>query len=371
MDNFSDHTFWGKLRKQIFNFFSFLFLTISQGCSPFSGTVDEPVSDSYYYSKLKNDVHYSPMGNWFELGNSPLKADVASFKVLARDFGKDKNHLYFKDQIIDSEVDKATFLVKDNFYCFDKNHVYIPADYMPLDLRSEQSGNNQLWKIDKARPETFEVIDSDWAKDGIHFFYNYKAVDVDYSTFVVINEHFAKDSINIYLLKSFEIRRAKNIDPAKVHKIDNRYIADDRFLYDFQEYINGNLADSLNTIAFQSLENLKILQEEYLLIDNKVVYDGFEITDADRATFEIVKAPYTKDKNRVYYSGIVIKDADPQTFEVFEYLIYTKDKNSVYYAGEKLPQADVKTFGPSGDKYSLMYKDKNHTFRGNEIVTED
>ncbi|RLK02522.1 hypothetical protein C8N27_1664 [Tenacibaculum discolor] len=35
---------------------------------PFAGPVDKSISDSYYYSKSKRNICYSPMGNWFELG---------------------------------------------------------------------------------------------------------------------------------------------------------------------------------------------------------------------------------------------------------------------------------------------------------------
>ena len=62
----------------------------------FSGAVDEDKSDSYYYSYDKQQIRYSPMGNWFELGNTLIEgADVETFEVLARDFAKDKNNIYF------------------------------------------------------------------------------------------------------------------------------------------------------------------------------------------------------------------------------------------------------------------------------------
>ncbi len=348
--------------------FLFIMAIISQACSPFAGPVDKSISDSYYYSKSKNNICYSPMGNWFELGNTKINADVESFKVLGRDFGKDKNHLYFKTHIIDNEVDVSTFYVhKDNYICFDKDHVYLAVNYLPQDIQEESQGKKHLWKIAKANPNTFQKIDNDWSKDDKFYFYNYKPVNVDYNSFTIINSNFVKDKNNVYSLKSYKLL-ASTIDPATTKKINNRYIADKNNIYDFQEYQNGKMVDSLISIPYQNINNLTVLKDKFLLFDNKVVYDGVKIENADPASFEIIQFPYSKDKNNVFYHGDIIEKADPNTFSIFKTSFYSKDKNHVFVYGKLLKDADVATFGPVNKKHSLLYKDKNHTYRGDQIV---
>ncbi|MCQ0110569.1 DKNYY domain-containing protein [Zhouia amylolytica] len=344
---------------------------LAQACSPFSGPVDKSVSDSYYYSKTKKDICYSPMGNWFELGNTKLNADVNSFSVIGRDFGKDKNHLYFKYHIIDNEVDTASFRVSDDDYlCFDKNNVYVAFSYSSIAFRDANQENKHLWKITDADPKTFTRIDHNWAKDDAHYFYNHKPVAVDYPTFTILNSNFAKDKDSVYALKSYQLLSITSADPASTIVINDRYIADKNAVYDFQEYQNQKITDSLSSIPYQSLKDLRILMDQYLIFDSKVVYDGVLIDKADAATFEIIEHPYTKDKNHVFYYGTLMESADTNTFEVFENKIYAKDKDQIFAYGKPLKEADVTTFGPSENKHSLLYRDKNHTYRGDEILLE-
>ncbi|TDQ27519.1 DKNYY domain-containing protein [Tenacibaculum caenipelagi] len=349
--------------------FLFFIAIISQACSPFAGPVDKSVSDSYYYSKSKSNICYSPMGNWFELGNTKLNADVKSFKVLGREFGKDKNHVYYKSHIIDNEVDIATFYVdKDNYICFDKNNVYVAFNYLPYDFNKANQEKNHLWKVAKANPETFQKIDYDWSKDDNHFFYNYVPIDADYTSFKVLNENFAKDKNKVYSLKTYELLPALTIDPATTKKINDRYIADKNNIYDFQEYQNSELVDSLISIPHQNIDDLKILEDKFLLFDNNVIYDGVKIKNVDVSSFQIIQFPYSKDKNHVFYYGDIIEKADPKTFSILETSFYAKDKNHVFVYGKLLKEADVATFGPTNEKHSLLHKDKNHTYRGDEIV---
>lgn len=349
----------------------FIMAIISQACSPFAGPVDKSISDSYYYSKSKRNICYSPMGNWFELGNTKINADVESFKVLGRDFGKDKNHLFFKTHIIDNEVDTATFYVDDdNYICFDKDNVYRALNYLPHDFTQTNQEKKHLWKVAKANPKTFQKIDSDWSKDDKHYFYNYVPIDVDYNSFTILNKSFAKDKNQVYSLKNYELL-ASTIDPTTTKKINSRYIADNNNIYDFQEYINGEKVDSLTSIPYQNIDNLTILEDKFLLFDNKVMYDGIIIEKADASSFQIIQFPYSKDKNHVFYHEEVIEKADPKTFSVFETSYYSKDKNYVFVYGKLLKDADVATFEPVNKKHSLLYKDKNHTYRGDEIVRDN
>ncbi|UII33526.1 DKNYY domain-containing protein [Fulvivirga ulvae] len=347
----------------------FIFSAIGQACSPFAGPVDKEKSDSYYYSKLKREIRYSPMGNWFALGNSKVdSADVSSFEVIDRDFGKDKDHIFYQDHIIDGEVDRETFKVKE-FLCFDKNGVYLPVRYIADDLREKVPDGRYMFAIVEANPKTFVKLDQDWSKDDASYFYNYQKVDVDYQTFEVINGHFAKDKNKVYLLKSFSIRESA-IDPATAQKVDERYIVDKDSIYDFQQYLNGVEVDSLVSFKCYDSNSINFLGENFLLFDDKVVYDGVELPGVDSRSFRVVKNYYSKDKNRVYCGNRVIDGADPESFEVFEHMFYSKDKYNVYGDGIVIKEADAETFEPVNTDKSVLYKDKNHTYQWGKITDE-
>jgi hypothetical protein len=342
---------------------------IGQACSPFFGAVDEKISDSYYYSSSKKEIRYSPMGNWFELGNTKLEADANSFTVMAREFGRDKDHLFYKYHIIDGEVDKVSFSIKDRL-CFDQTHVYVPYDYISFSFRESIQKKNHLMLIEGANPKTYETLENNWSKDDEHYFYYFQQVSVDYRTFKPVNPHFVKDKNKVYLLKSFSLIES-SIDPHTAKRLDDRYILDKDNVYDFQIYHDGEQVDSLISIRYKDIARIKIIEKEYLIVDDRAFYDGFEIDGVDVESFKVMSSSYyATDKNQAYHLGKVIKGADPATFTVFDHVYYSKDKSHVYGNGVVIEEADVKTFGPVDDKYSLLYKDKNRVFRGNEIVED-
>lgn len=73
------------------------FCVLLQACfSHFLGEVDEHVSDSYYYVKETGEIVYFPGGDLTDTNYEILDADKATFRPIARDFGKDKNHIFYK-----------------------------------------------------------------------------------------------------------------------------------------------------------------------------------------------------------------------------------------------------------------------------------
>ncbi|WP_422359667.1 DKNYY domain-containing protein [Reichenbachiella sp.] len=336
-------------------------------CRPFSGPVDEALSDSYYYNRDKSDIQYSPMGNWFELGNTKMNADVASFKVLGREYAKDKNRVYFKAEDITAEVDHATFRVADHIG-YDESYVYVANDYARSRLSDKPMPKETMLKVESANPATFEIIDYDWSKDDKLFFYNYRPVKADYASFEILNNVCSKDKNNVYLHKEDELITSP-IDVASVKVINDHYVADKDHLYSYSNWIE-DLDSALIKIPVKDLETLRIMEHNYLLVDDKVYHDNQLMPMADRATFKLWKDTYYgADKNYIYYSGQPIEGADLETFYVYDYPAYAKDKNNAYFDGKVLEGVDLETFGPK-DADGFIFKDKNHVYRGNEIVTE-
>lgn len=335
----------------------------------FSGHVNEALSDNYYYNGNKSTIQYSPMGNWFELGNAKMDADVASFEVLDSDYGKDKDKIFFKSIDVSSEVDYATFRAKERF-AYDQDHVYVAYDHLPYGLREDISPTKTLMVIEGADPVSFENIDYDWNKDDKTYFYNYQAVQVDRASFEILNEAASKDKYTVYFHRKNDIVASSAIiDVASVEAINEHYIADKDLLYSYN-YLAEDSEKAMTTFPVRDAETIMVLEHNYMLIDDGVYHDNKLMPMADRATFRIWKDTYyAADKNHAYYSEKPIEGADVETFHVFSYQAYTKDNNNVYFSGKKMEGVDLATFGPKEDE-SFFYKDKNHTYSDDEIVTD-
>ncbi|MGL1885042.1 MAG: DKNYY domain-containing protein [Reichenbachiella sp.] len=342
---------------------------IGQACSPFSGAVNEAISNNYYYSKSGKQIRYSPAGNWFELGNSEVTADATSFTPLESDFAKDKDHIFFKEHIIDEEVDVPSFRVVDRLG-FDKGHVYIPLEYMAYSFRDTLSTSQKMFVLEGADPATFtETEDWDWGKDAKNWFYGYKMIAVDYESFTPVNDLFCKDDYQVYIRRSFDLLQSK-IDPKTFEVINERYVADEMYIYDFVEWHDGEEVNRLNKFSYQSLQSIEFSHDDnYLYFDNSVIYDGALIEDANRKDFKVFESAtkaYAKDEHHVFYDGHKIVDADVGTFRLYDNDQYGRDEDWVYYLGEKMEGVDVETFGPIDDE-KWIYRDKDHIYVGDEI----
>lgn len=336
-------------------------------CRPFSGPVDEALSDNYYYNRDKSAIQYSRMGNWFELGNTKMNADVASFEVLGLEYAKDKDRVYYKAEDITAEVDHATFRVVD-YIGYDKSHVYVAQEFAHGRMSEKPMPKETMLKIEGANPDTFEFIDYDWSKDDKLYFYNYKAIAVDYASFEILNDVSSKDKNTVYLHKQDEIIPS-SIDVASIQVIDDHYIADKDYLYSYSNWLE-DMEEALIKIPVKNLESISVMKHDYLLVDDKVYHNNQLMPMADRGSFKFWKDTYYgADKNHIYYLGKPMEGVDMETFHVYEYQAYTKDKNNAYFDGQVLEGVDLATFGPK-DADGLLFKDKNHVYRGGEVVTD-
>ena len=351
-----------------------IFSFIGQACSPFSGPVNKEISDNYYYSKTKSEIRYSPMGNWFELGNTKIEgADVATFQPLSRDFAKDHQRAYFKEHSLEKEVDFGSFDLIDSDYvrlCKDKDHVYLPIDHIAYEKREGFKEDQILSIIEGADPATYEESeDWDWAKDAQNWFYRYKKIDVDYETFEPINENFCKDKHTVYLRK-WDKLLVSEIDASSFKTINDRFVADSEYIYDFVTWEDQIEVDKVNKFTYKSFASVDHSHEDkYLYFDQSVLYDGKLIREVDRKTFKVMDRgfdDYATDNRHVYFQGAIIDGADVKSFKLYENEIYARDHERVYHLGKEMKGVDLETFGPK-DKDKWIYRDKNHIYVGGEI----
>lgn len=341
---------------------------IGQACNPFSGAVNKEISNNYYYAKADSQIRYSPGGNWFELGNSKVDADPQTFIPLSSDFAKDKNHIFYKDIIIDDEVHVASFKAVNHF-ALDKDHVYIPVDKIAYSVQDTLPRTKKMFVLEGADPETYyETDDWNWSKDAKNWFYHYKKIDVDYASFTPMNDSFCKDDYTVYLRTYFDLIPCE-IDPQTFKILNNRYAADSNNIYDFVAWADGEKVNQLNKFSYKHKESIKFLNDDYLLFDNSVIYEGLLIKGANPSYFKVLESPskaYAIDDAHVFCNGKIIVDADIKTFKLYDNDQYSSDKNWVYYFGKKIEGADVETFGPK-DHDKWIYRDKNHIYVGDKI----
>lgn len=349
--------------------FFLLPVLLLQACfSRFSGEVDKDISDSYYYAKRSGEIVYSPMGNWFELGYDKMDADIATFKPIARDFGKDKNHVYYKSSPL-PEADYATFVV-ENDIIKDKNHVYA-LDYSDLVI------------IKDADPLSFHYLASKndysrkWAKDDFNYFLYNKKVDVDYKSFrelkneIVVDKRFIYDIVNIQ--ENQEIGNAEY----GLERIDS-VIGEIQELTDVYARMGNNIYanhshSGFQKIAFDSITAVEVIVTEHIVVNETLLIKGekFPFAAVDIASFENVGGSepyeYTRDKNHIYYEGKVLPNADLATFQIIKWG-YGKDKKNVYFLETIVEGADPETFIYDEKKFDFV--DGKNIYRAGKIFRQ-
>lgn len=332
----STHSRFMTPRLTMKTFFKILFaplLWLVHACSPLGNPVDEKKSDNHYYNKKKTDIRYSPMGNWFELGNSPMHADVESFEVLTRFIGRDKNQAYFKEDAIDpSRIDLSSFFVKANDKMddigFDKSHVYVFTK-----VYGTQKESPKITIVEGADPKTYERTDWDWANDGKNHFYRNQLISVDFNSFRPLSESFSKDKDSAYFQRSGFFRAIKaDVESFKVlHKY---YYAQDKHHVFYAAFAEQETDPELLLVPIKEGEKVTLLNEAYIQIGNRI-YFGATPLPLNVESIEILSTYYIKDEDKVYYQDHLLEDADAETFgPIGEYQI--GDKNGPFRAGERL-----------------------------------
>lgn len=305
--------------------------------------VDKTISDSYYHHQHKNKIIYSPMGNWFELGYKELNADPSTFIVLARDYGKDKNNIYWKGVV--QTVDHGSFVIDEHGTPKDALHVYYDRGYQP-----------QLAIIADADPESFkpyklpqENYNQQWARDNKAIYLYGRKVNVDAKTFMRINQSFAADSQAIYaIVYDNRLQTGTGETNTNVVRQAQRPLGNPESINDFYVRFGNTLMHSswknpFSSIEFDVIDTITLINERNIVVNNVLISDGKTMKGVDVNTVEIINRDLIKDKTNVYFDKEKIEGADASTIvSVSEF--YSKDKNSVYYKTKRLNGTTPATF---------------------------
>ncbi|MBX2897620.1 MAG: DKNYY domain-containing protein [Cyclobacteriaceae bacterium] len=304
--------------------------------------VNAALSNSYYHHKWKNKIIYSPMGNWFELGYTELDADPESFSVLSGEFAKDKQQVYWRDNV--QKVEHASFTI-DNGIPKDALRVYYDFGYQ-----------DSLHIIEGADPQSYEVYKLvkewdyyTWGRDKNAVYLNGKKIDVDRATFTVLNATLATDSTNLYIIKrdysqvggsQAEVQVIKKaIHPGGLpHVISENYVQFGNML------VASNWKVDFSLLTFDKIEAIKIIDERNVVVNETIfVSDGERIDDVDIPSLEILNRDFIKDKQQALYDRKKITGADGASFTPV-YEEYSKDKTHVFYKDQILTGANPATF---------------------------
>lgn len=338
-----------------------ILLTIIISVTRFFKRLEKPVnkdlSDSYYYHARKDIIVYSPMGNWFELGYTETTADRESFQVLSREFGKDKQTVFWKGE--PQAVDYTTFRIDEFGIAKDAKHVYYT-----------NSIGKKIAIISGADPKTYrpyrlpqETYNQSWGRDHQFVFLYGNKVDVDGKTFVRINQSLGHDSRYYY---SVVYNSGLAEDNTRVIKQDTYPGGQAEPVNDFYARVNNSIIHSnwkneFSAISFQSVDTIRIIDERHLVVNDSLLRDGTLLPDVDVATLEIIARDFMKDKFNVYFDTEKIAGADPATFS-FVFENYSKDIQHVYYKTGILP-------GVNPQKLTVNYS--NNTVSDGTLIFND
>jgi hypothetical protein len=273
-------------------------------------------------------------------------ANLESFVVLENErFAKDKNNVYFYSDVI-KKADPESFVSLERNYGKDKDFVYwqrsvVPRDYEDIGI--------------KADPESAKVLDNGFINDGRNLFSQSEIVEAE-------------------VLDCDEIISAENTEeePRKnyvIHvPIGGNMANAENAEAEPREYCGRQYLENLEI----ELDDIETFADTYIRIADRIYYiespwrDLFNfmssgdneralhiVENADLETFAL--APETsknyrsmmifghyqtiaKDKNNVYCKGRILESADPDTIERLKSSGFHKDKQRVYNSSCEIVQ---------------------------------
>ncbi len=368
-----------------------------------------------YYNRLKKKLNSAFTNSKTKKENTDKLPTIYTFPNSENTTIKKGKNVYMNDELL-SFIDAASFVIFNNDYAKDKNHVY---------LIYESSKSVSFNSIKNADPNTFKIIENDfdaYCSDKNSVFHHLNTIETaDPTTFKVINKTISKDKNTLF----FNGKKLKNIKPSHnntFQKIDKRY-------YRYGNKICYISYDGDNTLVGDQFDQFKVLNYYYALNNKNLIYKGkrIGILENNEVISEVKGHYLITSNNTIYYYGNKIEleksnwlrklgntsyltdgeliytntmqklpnvkltsllttigyneylvfnngtaiyndtliNVDIETFEQFR-LYYAKDKNHVYYRGEKT-NLDSKTFFKYDGNFT---SDKNGVYYYNSLIPE-
>ena len=286
--------------------------------------IDPEKSGGYCWGKFDKQKIYFASGGMSSV--EIVGADIETFLVVNDLYAKDKNHIYFEGRQMIG-VDVNTFYIDDSVVKDDKQVYFLPWGY-----------DEDILVVEGADPLTYKRLAeySSWGKDHAHYYFGSFKLDVDFDTFTFLGSAWAKDVNHLYRLTSegVEIIDA-HIDAIEL--ISDDVVRDDERVF-FNGYMQGDddpEGSQLNSFKYNSNVPLEILSDAHIRHDGRIYYYGLP-TDIDAESFRAfthegkrLLCGYSKDKNHVYLHNKKLESIDAATF-TYDHNDNFVDKNNHY-----------------------------------------
>lgn len=235
----------------------------------------------------------------------------------------------------------------------------------------QKDGNKVLFN-GKEVSKNLQVLNKVFAKDDTTAYFKTYSIDgADITTFIALDEHYAKDkntvyycdeyreSQNYYLTKRSTITQITQAQPASFAILTDGYAKDN-----LRAYFEGI------GFAVKDIETLAVINARFVKDQWQVYFEQKPIKGSDVQSFRILNRNYAQDTANAYYygypsevnSGIHAIPCNSASFTLLDYP-YSKDDASVFYVYGKMTGADAKTFsvlknGFSKDQKSVFFESK-------------
>lgn len=293
----------------------------------------------------------------------------ALFLVLACQPSKEKNKstreselgftikgdtIRYYDEII-ADVDLLSFVVIDDYFFKDNDHVYYFNSYRESSTYF-LTKKHVVIKLDSADAGSFVSLGEGYARDKHQVWYKDQRFHVkDRGSLTVLNHHFIKDNISAY-----NDRKEIKGSHGATFELINSYYAKDSLRYYFLNPEGGEF--SVTSIPCDH-STFTPLEYPYSKDKSHVFYRNEIIQDASPQHFIIIGHPYSSDSESVYYRDKKIPGADPATFTLFKEnestlgeMVYAKDKNGIYCNEHHFHGIDISSFRILNEKYTIDKK---------------
>ena len=165
--------------------------------------------------------------------------------------------------------------------------------------------------------------------------------------FYLINDNLYRDSaFNIYFKT---IDRSFVIDSLPIFPRYIDIVYSDKFEPDGIK----NMTDVIDTSTFHEISGIYYKDKRYVYVFNEMMDGGtFAIVDeADLKSFRVLKkSQYATDINHCYYKGSLIEGSDRKSFKLVNsnipyYYFYAFDKKHFYDCGSRMEEKELKELG--------------------------
>ncbi|WP_077927000.1 DKNYY domain-containing protein [Wohlfahrtiimonas populi] len=285
-----------------------------------------------FYAKDKNNIYYS--NKPIQVANTAHPIDIKTFGLLndkLNKIAKDKNAVYqiANDSLFPLiDADSKSFQFINDEYAKDERNIY-QIDFWTGLIKTY---------VHPSDIDTFAILNENYSIDKNIAYWNGREVKKsDPKTFKTLTPTYSFDHKNIY----FEAFNINNANP-KTFKIlnDNFITQDDKYVFYKEQIIKG--ADAQSFIAFNNhfgkdSKNIYAFFNYYK--PTEILKKADPKTFEAIKQFTSKNIQYAKDKKYVFYhngnKADIIKGADPKTFNVTE-LGIGQDKNGCYEAEKKV-----------------------------------